>query len=101
MELEHEAEPFVPKARALVLVQHTDVDPVDQDLARCLPVQDSEEIQKRRLAAPAWARQSDKFAGMDRERHILQDRLRGTPGHLKGSIDPAGFDERRPTRRLL
>ena len=66
-ELEHEADLAAAQARELGLAQLVDALAVEPDLAGRRAIEAGEEVEQRRLAAPARAHDRDELAALDRE----------------------------------
>ena len=94
--LEHEPEPVAPQVRALVLREVAGLDPADRDLSLVGTVEQTEQIQERRLSRTARPLQGDELAAADRERHVLHRRHDRRAQAVEPGRLARGDDRRRP-----
>src|SRR5262249_56433416 len=95
--LEDESEPIAPQVRPPVLRERFPLAPLHPDGPLVRPVEEPEEIQKRRLPRPARPLQRHELARSDRERDVAYslDRARPQPAGPREPPRPAARRRRR------
>ncbi|MCY1550633.1 hypothetical protein D9M68_869000 [compost metagenome] len=85
--LEHEAHVAPAPERAGFAVERADVDAAVRDRARVPAVEPGHAVEQRRLAGARFAHDGDELAGLDAERHVLEDGhvavVLGEPGNAQ------------------